>query len=319
MKGQQQSLQIKQQPMLQPSSQAGLASAAAASPQPQHAEDTKQQQQQEMPPAGADDQAAQADIGPAPQRAVGPAAPSAELLAAAAAYHADMEAAGGYESAAGPEDSSELLIGPPPPEYYSEADAAAADVREQQVLRVLQVLRSAAAERTSSSSKLPGAAEPVADPYAILGVESTADSGTIRRTYWKLSLLVHPDKCSHPAAQEVFQAVSKAAQMLQDVQLRKQLDDQREDVQLRQQALAAAAAAEREVAWRKARGEAVPSELAAALAAAQSAGAGPAVRESWMTDLPTKQGKTAAQALAMGLSQVSCEECVSSSSALVQV
>lgn len=250
-------------------------------------------------------------VGPAPRRVVGPAAPTPELLAAAAAYHAEVEAAGGYQAAAGPTpgDDAEPITGPPPPDFVDEADAAPADAREAQVIRVLKVLREAAAGQSSgnvgASEPAPVAAAGVpADPYGVLDVDPAADAGTIRKSYWRLSLLVHPDKCSHPAAQEAFQAVSKAAQLLQDAGQRKQLDEQKADAVLRQQAMAAAAAAEREVAWCKARGEAVPAELAAALAAAQSAGSGPATRESWMTDLPTNQGKTAAQALAMGLSQV---------------
>jgi curved DNA-binding protein CbpA len=140
------------------------------------------------------------------------------------------------------------------------------------------------------------------DPYAVLGVEATADAASVRKSYWRLSLLVHPDKCSHPAAQEVFQAVSKAAQLLQDAQQRAAHDAAQADAVLRQQAVAAAAAAEREVAWRRARGEAVPGELAAVLAAAQAAQ--PAARDSWMTDLPTQQDRSAASVLAAGLSQV---------------
>jgi curved DNA-binding protein CbpA len=142
------------------------------------------------------------------------------------------------------------------------------------------------------------------DPYAVLGVEATADAGSIRKSYWRLSLLVHPDKCRHPAAQEVFQAVSKAAQLLQDAQQRAAHDAAQADAALRQQAVAAAAAAEREIAWRKARGEAVPGELAAVMAAAQAAQ--PAARDTWMTDLPTQQDRSAASVLAAGLSQVCC-------------
>lgn len=234
------------------------------------------------------------------RRIVGPAAPPAELLAAAAAYHANVEAAGGY----GPAADAEPLVGPPPPDFVDEADAAPADAREAQVLRVLRVLKEAAAAAAGNSSAAAAAAAagPAMDPYAVLGVDKDADAGTIRKSYWRLSLLVHPDKCSHPAAQEVFQAVSKAAQLLQDAQQRAQHDAAQAEAALRQQALAAAAAAEREVAWKRARGEVVPQELAAALAEARNAG--PAVRDSWMTDLPTQQQLTAASVLAAGLSQV---------------
>lgn len=34
--------------------------------------------------------------------------------------------------------------------------------------------------------------------------------------YWKLSLLVHPDKCSHPQAQEAFVKLNQAFKDLQD-------------------------------------------------------------------------------------------------------
>jgi hypothetical protein len=34
--------------------------------------------------------------------------------------------------------------------------------------------------------------------------------------YWKLSLLVHPDKCTHPRAHEAFTALNKAFKDLQD-------------------------------------------------------------------------------------------------------
>eukprot|EP00775_Hariotina_reticulata_P013672 gene13672-13794_t len=239
------------------------------------------------------------------RRIVGPAAPNAELLAAAAAYHAEQEAAGGYfdSAAAVTDDLSEPLVGPPPPHMILEADAAPANARDAEVARVLQVLRSMDWEAAPAAGPQQPSAAPVPDPYAVLGVDQAADSASIRKSYWKLSLLVHPDKCSHPAAQEVFTAVSKAAQLLQDTEQRKQFDADAEDAQLRKAALAAAEAAEREVAWKRARGEAVPAELAAAVAAAKAAGAGPARRDDWMTQLPTQQQKTAASALAAGLSQ----------------
>lgn len=34
--------------------------------------------------------------------------------------------------------------------------------------------------------------------------------------YWKMSLLVHPDKCSHPQAQQAFVKLNKAFKELQD-------------------------------------------------------------------------------------------------------
>ena len=34
--------------------------------------------------------------------------------------------------------------------------------------------------------------------------------------YWKISLLVHPDKCSHPQAHQAFIKLNKAFKELQD-------------------------------------------------------------------------------------------------------
>jgi DnaJ-domain-containing protein 1 len=54
-----------------------------------------------------------------------------------------------------------------------------------------------------------------ADAYAILGVNADAKAADIKKRYWRLSLLIHPDKCQHPRAHDAFQAVSKAAKELQ--------------------------------------------------------------------------------------------------------
>ena len=54
-----------------------------------------------------------------------------------------------------------------------------------------------------------------ADAYAVLGVEPSASSAEIKKRYWRLSLLIHPDKCAHPRANDAFQAVSKVSKELQ--------------------------------------------------------------------------------------------------------
>lgn len=45
-----------------------------------------------------------------------------------------------------------------------------------------------------------------ANAYKLLGVEQKATAAEVRKAYWKLSLLVHPDKCDHPGAADAFQA-----------------------------------------------------------------------------------------------------------------
>lgn len=177
-------------------------------------------------------------------------------------------------------------------------------------MRVMRALREAAADAPPAAAgpQAPPAAAPVPDPYTVLGVDADADTASVRKAYWRLSLLVHPDKCSHPSAHEAFQAVSKAAKLLQDAEARKAHDAAAEDAALRKAAMAAAAAAERQAAWAAARGEALPPEVAAQLAAARAAAAGPAVRETWMTDLPPEK-RGVEQALA-NLSQVGSARCM---------
>ena len=40
-------------------------------------------------------------------------------------------------------------------------------------------------------------------------------AGEVKKRYWRLSLLIHPDKCDHPRANDAFQAVTGAAKELQ--------------------------------------------------------------------------------------------------------
>ena len=72
----------------------------------------------------------------------------------------------------------------------------------------------AAADKQSPLRRLLGAPKE-ADSYAIMGLEPDAKGADVKRRYMRLSLLIHPDKCSHPQAQHAFQAVSKASKVLQ--------------------------------------------------------------------------------------------------------
>lgn len=56
-----------------------------------------------------------------------------------------------------------------------------------------------------------------ADPYKVLGVQPQAKTATIRRSYYKLSLHLHPDKNpQYPLAKEAFIAVTRAYEILSD-------------------------------------------------------------------------------------------------------
>ena len=54
-----------------------------------------------------------------------------------------------------------------------------------------------------------------ADAYEVVGADLDASANEIKKRYWKLSLMIHPDKCDHPKAQEAFNALSQAAKNLQ--------------------------------------------------------------------------------------------------------
>jgi DnaJ family protein B protein 12 len=62
------------------------------------------------------------------------------------------------------------------------------------------------------------------DFYQILGLEKGCTEDDVRKAYRKLSLKVHPDKNKAPGAEEAFKAVSKAFQVLNNVELREDYD-----------------------------------------------------------------------------------------------
>jgi len=56
-----------------------------------------------------------------------------------------------------------------------------------------------------------------------LGLTFDATSDDVRTAFRKLSLLVHPDKCSHPQAKDAFEIVNAASKQLQDEDRRREL------------------------------------------------------------------------------------------------
>ncbi|GIL91130.1 hypothetical protein Vretimale_9578 [Volvox reticuliferus] len=242
---------------------------------------------------------AAAAAGPvAPRRVAGPAMPPRELLEAAAAAAEALQAAGPPQN--DNSDDGGLLVGPPPPELVEELEATPQDEREAEVVRIMKVLRDHNAAATGPKPQVqlttgPDAHGATVDAYSVLGVSPSTSVGDVKKRYMRLSLLIHPDKCSHPLAHEAFQAVAASAKVLQDSEARSALDERRADAELRRRAEAAAEAQERERAWRVARGEEVP-------ALAGPVGPSGPQRETWMTELPpemvTRPG-------AAGLSQTS--------------
>jgi hypothetical protein len=135
------------------------------------------------------------------KRVIGPAMPSAELLAAAAKL---TEAQAELREAELEEDS-EYFIGPAPPAVVAEVASSNEAERFEEVTRIME------ADANS--------------PYDVLGVNHNMAADNMKKRYWKLSLLVHPDKCSHPQAQEAFVLLNKAFKELQDPEKRKAMDD----------------------------------------------------------------------------------------------
>ncbi|XP_042461706.1 uncharacterized protein LOC122045523 [Zingiber officinale] len=210
------------------------------------------------------------DEGPTPgrRRLIGPEMPSREVLAAAA----ELTEAECLLREAELDIDSELLIGPPPPAIVSEAASANEAERFEEVARIV------------------GA--DVDKPYDILGVNWKMSSENIKKRYWKLSLLVHPDKCTHPQAHQAFVLLNQAFKDLQDPDKRKSLDDKikkrEEEEEMKVELRALREAAE----WRKSQGISMEGDdelLAMPMAPINQDEREPSKREEWMTTLPPER------------------------------
>jgi len=62
------------------------------------------------------------------------------------------------------------------------------------------------------------------NPYDILDIDPAATAEDIKKRYKQLSLLIHPDKATHPKAQDAFDLLKKAEGELSDKEKRENLD-----------------------------------------------------------------------------------------------
>ncbi|KAF8819428.1 DnaJ domain-containing protein [Cardiosporidium cionae] len=62
------------------------------------------------------------------------------------------------------------------------------------------------------------------NPFQTFQLTPDASEEDIKRQFRKISLLIHPDKCSHLKAREAFQILSKAYETLQKPEMRKKYD-----------------------------------------------------------------------------------------------
>ncbi|KFK32070.1 hypothetical protein AALP_AA6G195600 [Arabis alpina] len=205
------------------------------------------------------------DVAGPKKRVIGPAMPSAELLAAAAKL-TEAQAELREAEAAELEEDSEYFIGPAPPAVVAEVASSNEAERFEEVTRIME------AEANS--------------PYDVLGVNHNMSADNMKKRYWKLSLLVHPDKCSHPQAQEAFVLLNKAFKELQDPEKRKAMDDK---IKLKeeQEAFKVELRSMQEAAqWRRSQG--ISMEGDAELLAATEVKPVPK-RDEWMTTLPPER------------------------------
>ncbi|XP_019453044.1 PREDICTED: uncharacterized protein LOC109354778 [Lupinus angustifolius] len=200
-------------------------------------------------------------VGPR-RRVIGPAMPSAELLAAAA----KLTEAQTELKEAELDDDTELFIGPAPPAMVSEAESANEAERFEEVTRIMEV------EAES--------------PYDVLGVNHNMSNDNIKKRYWKKSLLVHPDKCSHPQAHQAFIKLNKAFKELQDPEKRKAMDDKIK-LKQEQEEMKAELKVMREAAlWRRSQGISMDGDDV--LLAETEVKVEPK-RDEWMTTLPPER------------------------------
>ncbi|KAH6765186.1 DNAJ heat shock N-terminal domain-containing protein [Perilla frutescens var. frutescens] len=200
-------------------------------------------------------------VGPR-RRVIGPEMPSAELLAAAAKL-TEAEAELREAELDGDDD---LFIGPPPPAVVKEAESSNEAERFEEITRII------GAEADSL--------------YDIVGANKDMSAENIKKRYWKLSLMVHPDKCSHPQAHQAFVKLNKAFKDLQDPAKRKALDDKLKEKEDRE-AFQVELKAMREAAqWRRLQGISMEGDD---ILLAEIDVKAPPKRDEWMTTLPPER------------------------------
>ncbi|KGN44664.2 uncharacterized protein LOC101213388 [Cucumis sativus] len=198
------------------------------------------------------------------RRMLGPEMPSAELLAAAAKLTEAQTELREVEL----EEDDELFVGPPPPAMVAEAETANEAERFEEVSRIMDV------EGDS--------------PYDILGLNRNLSIENIKKRYWKMSLLVHPDKCSHPHANQAFIRLNNAFKELQDPDKRKALDDKIKFKEEQEQFKVELRGMREAAKWRKSQGISMEGDEELLANMDDEVTAEPK-RDEWMTNLPPER------------------------------
>uniref|UniRef100_UPI00358E37CA dnaJ homolog subfamily C member 14 n=1 Tax=Myxine glutinosa TaxID=7769 RepID=UPI00358E37CA len=66
------------------------------------------------------------------------------------------------------------------------------------------------------------------DPYAAMGLKLNTSNAEIKKMYRQLAILVHPDKCRHPRAEEAFKVLRAAWDILSDPMRKREYDSKQE-------------------------------------------------------------------------------------------
>ncbi|KAK9705221.1 hypothetical protein RND81_07G041800 [Saponaria officinalis] len=159
-----------------------------------------------------------------------------------------------------------FFVGPLPCALFTKAASTNQDERFEEVTRIMGV-------------------EPNI-PYDIVGVNHKMAAKNLKKRYWKLSLMVHPDKCTHPQAHQAFIKLNKAFKDLQHPDKRKALDDkimkkeEEEEMKAELRSMCEAAF------WRRSQGLSMEGDdvLLAELDMKE-----PSKRDEWMTSLPPER------------------------------
>ena len=206
------------------------------------------------------------NVSPRPERRpIGPEMPTPELLAAAAKL---KEAEAELREAELEAKDARVFIGPAPRVVVAEAESANQGDRFEEVARIMEV------EDDSM--------------YDILGVNRNVSADNMKKRYWKLSLLVHPDKCSHPQANQAFVKLNKAFKELQDPEKRRALDEKIKIKEEEERCTVELRIMREAAMWRKMQG--IFKEGDEELLAGQVSGVKSARRrDEWMTELPPEK------------------------------
>jgi len=193
-------------------------------------------------------------IGPTMGPAVGPVAPSQATVGPARPPDHVLQQA---------REQMDDFAGPEAPEMIELDQEATQDTRQAEVDRILDAAsrQERMSTKTTSATSAQAEAASTSTAYEVLNVAEEATSRDIKKSFHKLSLLVHPDKCEHPRSKEAFDAVASAKDMLVDPASRQQVDS---GIKAKRDEHALQKAWEqrvRDAQWRRARGTATADDM----------------------------------------------------------